>query len=158
MPALSIGQKAPAFKLQDQHGTQHSLQQYKGQWLVLYAYPKDLTPGCSLEAQDFTAHQKEFEKINVQILGISPDSMEKHQQFCDKKDLTLTLLSDPDHGIIEKWGAWQLKKFMGREFMGVVRSTWLIDPQGKIAAIWSPVKVKGHAQAVLECVQSLKQK
>jgi len=150
----TVGSPAPEFTLQDQNGTTHSLHAYRGKWVVLYAYPRDLTPGCTLEAIDFSTLLPEFTRAGVQVFGISPDTVAKHQSFCVKKELRHTLLADPDHKTIEAYGAWQMKKFMGREGLGVIRSTWLIDPLGKIDAVWSPVKVKDHAQQVLDTVRA----
>lgn len=143
---------APDFTLADQDGKVHTLSEYRGQWVVLYAYPRDLTPGCTIEAIDFSALYKKFVKVGVQVFGISPDTVAKHRSFCDKKELQHTLLADPDHQVIEAYGAWQMKKFMGREGMGVIRSTWLIDPKGNIHSSWTSVKVKDHAQIVLDTV------
>lgn len=153
---VTAGKKAPAFSLLNQDGKKVSHKDFAEKWVVLYFYPRDLTPGCTTEALDFTALAKKFAKEDAVILGVSPDTPEKHCRFIEKKDLTITLLSDPEHKVIEKYGAWQLKKFMGKEKMGVVRSTWLIDPQGKIAEVWSPVKVKEHAQIVLEALRKHK--
>jgi thioredoxin-dependent peroxiredoxin len=153
MSHLVPGHAAPAFSLHDQNGKLHKLSDYKGCWVVLYAYPRDLTPGCTIEAVDFTALWPEFEALGVPVLGISPDTVAKHQSFCTKKELKHILLADPDHQVIEAYGAWQLKKFMGKESMGVIRSTWLIAPAGNIHAVWSPVSVKGHAQEVLDAVK-----
>ncbi len=119
-----------------------------------YFYPKDNTPGCTTEALDFTALVPEFTALNAVIVGVSPDSEKSHGRFIEKKELTIELLSDPDHQTAEAYGVWQLKKFMGKEYMGIVRSTFLIDPQGQVAAIWSKVKVKGHAQMVLETLKT----
>ena len=120
----------------------------KDKWIVLYFYPKDNTSGCTLEAKDFTCALEEFEKLNAIVIGVSPDSIESHQKFIAKQSLNLTLLSDPDHDVLEKYGVWQLKKMYGREYYGVVRSTFLIDPEGKIEHIWPKVKVKGHVDDV----------
>lgn len=150
------GKKAPAFTLLNQDGEKTSLKDFKGSWVVFYFYPKDLTPGCTTEAIDFTGLKSEFDQEGATILGVSPDSPERHCRFIEKKELGITLLADEDHSIIEKYGAWQLKKFMGREYMGVVRTTWLINPEGKVAAVWSPVKVKNHAQIVLDKLRELK--
>ena len=152
---LRVGLKAKAFTLPNQDGDKVKLSDYKGKWLVFYSYPKDLTPGCTTEAIEFTQFKPEFDKIGVEILGISPDSPEKHCKFIEKKELGIDLLSDQDHAVIEKYGMWQLKKFMGREFMGVVRTTFIIDPDGRIAEVWSPVKVKGHVEAVLARAKEL---
>jgi peroxiredoxin Q/BCP len=153
---ISAGKKAPAFNLPDQDGEKLRLSSLKGQWVVLYFYPRDLTPGCTTEALDFTRLKANFEKEGAVILGVSPDTPEKHCRFIEKKELTIRLLSDEDHSVIEKYGAWQLKKFMGKEFMGVVRSTWLIDPTGKVIQTWSPVKVKNHAEDVLLALKNAK--
>ena len=153
MSHLKPGDAAPDFSLHDQHGQMRHLRDFRGRWLVLYAYPRDLTPGCSVEAVDFTALHGEFARLNAEVLGLSPDTVKKHQSFCEKKDLVHTLLADPEHQTIAAYGAWQLKKFMGKESMGVVRSTWLIDAEGSVRQVWSPVSVKGHASEVLEALK-----
>ena len=153
---LNIGDKAPEFCLQNQDGEEVCLHSFKGDWVVLYFYPKDNTKSCTLEALDFTMNKKEFEKIGATILGISPDSVKSHQNFCMKHDLTITLLSDPDHRIIKKYGVWKLKKMYGREYHGVERSTFLINPEGKIAESWHKVRVKGHVDDVKERLIDLK--
>lgn len=153
---IAAGKKAPAFTLPDQDGKKVSLKDFKGQWVVFYFYPKDMTPGCTTEAIDFTALKSEFDQEDAVILGVSPDSPERHCRFIEKKELGINLLADEDHAIIEKYGAWQLKKFMGKEYMGVVRTTWLIDPDGKVAEVWSPVRVKEHAAKVLDKLKELK--
>lgn len=150
---LSLGSPAPLFGLSDQHGVIHNLIDYRGRWVVLYAYPRDSTPGCTIEAVDFSALLPQFEKSRIAVFGISPDSAAKHQSFCTKKELKHLLLADPDHAVIEAYGAWRPKKFMGREFLGVIRSTWLIHPNGTIHHIWSPVSIKNHAQEVLTIAQ-----
>lgn len=147
------GARAPAFSLPDQDGKVVKLSDLKGKWVVLYFYPKDNTPGCTIEAKDFTKLLPEFRKQGAVVLGCSPDSKESHCKFIDKKGLKLTLLSDPEHKVMEKYGVWGKKKFMGREFMGVIRSTVVIDPQGRVAEVWSPVRVKNHAEDVLSFVK-----
>ena len=146
--SLNTGASAPDFTLQDPSENSVSLKDFKGKWMVLYFYPKDNTPGCTVEAIDFTQELPDFKKLDAEILGVSPDSCKSHQKFIKGQKLKITLLSDPDHKMLEKYGVWQLKKFMGREYMGVVRSTFLIDPKGKIAHLWSGVKVEGHADEV----------
>jgi len=146
---IKVGDKAPAFCLPDAEGKKHCLKDYKGKYVVLYFYPKDNTPGCTLEAVDFSRFRKEFEGANAVILGVSKDSCESHQKFVDKHKLTITLLSDPDHKMQEMYGVWRPKKFMGREFLGTVRTTMLIDPHGVIIKIWDKVKVKDHVAEVL---------
>jgi thioredoxin-dependent peroxiredoxin len=153
--SIAIGTSAPEFTAPDKSGTNVSLQDFSGQWLVLYFYPKDNTPGCTTEAIDFTAKLAEFAAINAKIVGISPDSIAAHDKFITKHQLGIILLSDPEHQIAENYGVWQLKKFMGKEYMGIVRSTFIIDPTGKIAQIWSNVRVKNHADTVLAKLQEL---
>jgi len=139
---LEIGQAAPEFCAQNQDDIEICSRDLLGKWVVLYFYPKDLTPGCTNEACDFTTAMPEFEDLDAVILGVSPDTTEKHRKFIEKKELTITLLSDVDKKMCEDYQVWQLKKFMGKEFMGVVRSTFIIDPDGKIAAIWDKVSVR----------------
>ncbi len=152
---LEIGQNAPLFTLNNSQGETINLEQYLGQWLVLYFYPKDNTPGCTTEAQDFTKLNPEFEKLSAKIIGISPDSEKSHCKFIDKYDLSIELLCDPDHNVATAYGVWGLKKFMGKEYMGIIRSTFIINPQGNIAYIWSKVRVKNHAEKVLNQLQEL---
>ena len=152
---LKIGACAPEFALKNEAGTTLRLNDLKGKWVVLYFYPKDNTPGCTVEALDFTRLLKDFEKLNATILGVSPDSCQSHQKFIEGKKLRVTLLSDPEHKTLETYGVWQLKEFMGKKFMGVVRSTLLIDPEGKIAFLWPGVKADGHAEAVREKLKEL---
>ncbi|WP_396135004.1 thioredoxin-dependent thiol peroxidase [Chamaesiphon sp. OTE_8_metabat_110] len=152
---MNIGQSAPEFTALDRDGKSPQLSNFIGQWLVLYFYPEDLTPGCTTQAIDFTSQLPQFQSLNTQVVGISPDSIESHDKFIKKHNLEIILLSDPEHQIAEAYGVWQLKKFMGKEYMGIIRSTFLIDPDGKIAQIWSKVKVKNHAEIVLQEVQSL---
>ncbi len=152
---LEVGQKAPEFAPPNQRGEISKLADFAGQWLVLYFYPKDNTPGCSTEAVDFTALSPQFQQLNAVILGVSPDSEKSHCRFIEKHNLTIQLLSDPEHQLAEIYQVWGLKKFMGKEYMGIKRSTFLIDTQGNIAYIWSNVKVKAHAEAVLKKLQEL---
>ncbi|OKH17144.1 thioredoxin-dependent thiol peroxidase [[Limnothrix rosea] IAM M-220] len=150
-----IGQAAPNFSLTNAKSEVKTLKDFAGQWLILYFYPKDNTPGCTTEALDFTALEPEFTKLNATIVGVSPDSEKSHQRFIDKKALNIELLSDPEHQTAKDYGIWQLKKFMGKEYMGIVRSTFLVNPNGDIAHTWIKVRVKEHAQKVLEQLQSL---
>ncbi len=152
---LEVGTKAPEFCLPNQDENEVCLRDIKGKWIVLYFYPKDNTPGCTTEACDFTANVPTFEDLDAVILGVSPDSPKKHRNFIEKKDLDITLLSDEDKKLCEEYGVWQLKKMCGREYMGVVRTTFLIDPDGKIAEIWSKVRVKGHVDKVRERLAEL---
>jgi peroxiredoxin Q/BCP len=152
---LEISQKAPEFSANDQSGTPIRLADFAEQWLVLYFYPKDNTPGCTTEATDFSRYAPDFAKLTAIILGVSPDSEKSHCRFIEKHALTIQLLSDPDHQVADAYGVWGLKKFMGKEYMGIARSTFLIDPDGKIAYIWSNVKTKGHAESVLKKLKEL---
>jgi len=153
---IEIGQKAPDFCLPNQDSEEICLRDLRGSWVVLYFYPKDNTPGCTTEALDFSAHLSEFEALGATVLGVSPDSVKKHQNFIAKKELKVTLLSDEDKEVLEKYGVWQLKKNYGREYMGVVRTTYLIDPDGTIAYVWPKVRVKGHVEAVREKLAELR--
>ena len=152
---LNVGDTVPDFCLPNQDEEEICLRDLKGKWIVLYFYPKDNTPGCTTEAQDFTAALKDFEKLDAIVLGVSPDSPKKHRNFIEKKDLKITLLSDEEKELCKLFGCWQLKKFMGKEYMGVVRSTYIIDPDGKIAAKWEKVKVKEHVDEVKKKLEEL---
>ncbi|PLY05700.1 MAG: thioredoxin-dependent thiol peroxidase [Arcobacter sp.] len=139
---LEVGQTAPSFCAQNQDDIEICSRDLAGKWIVLYFYPKDLTPGCTTQACDFTIQEAEFDDLDAIILGVSPDDTEKHRKFIEKKDLTITLLSDTNKQMCEDYGVWQLKKFMGKEYMGVVRTTFIINPEGKITAIWDKVNVR----------------
>lgn len=152
---IDIGDKAPVFTLNDQNGSKTKLGDFKGKWVVLYFYPKDNTPGCTTEACEFTTHLKHFEKLNAKVLGVSPDSIDSHRKFIDKYKLKFNLLSDPDKKVMEKYGAFGLKKMYGKEVMGVIRSTFIIDPKGKIAHFWRKVKAAGHAEKVHQKLSEL---
>lgn len=153
---LSVGDNAPDFCLQNQDEEQICLKEYRGKNVILYFYPKDNTPGCSLEAMTFTQYKDEFQQYNTIILGISKDNCQSHQKFIEKKDLNITLISDPEKEIHKKYGVWRLKKFKGREFMGTIRSTFFIDTEGVIQKIWDNVRVKDHVENVLEEVKRRK--
>ncbi len=153
---VEVGQKAPEFCLPNQDEVEICLRDLKGKWVVLYFYPKDLTPGCTTEACEFTEAMPAFEDLDAVILGVSPDSPEKHRKFIEKKDLKITLLSDENKEVLKAYGAWGPKKLYGREYEGVIRSTFLIDPEGKIAAVWPKVRVKGHVEAVKAKLEELK--
>lgn len=139
---LEIGTKAPDFCAPNQDDIEICSRDLKGKWIVLYFYPKDMTPGCTTQACDFTEAHPQFDDLDAVILGVSPDDAQKHRKFIEKKDLTITLLADVNKKMCEDYGVWQLKKFMGKEFMGVVRSTFIINPEGDIAAIWEKVNVR----------------
>lgn len=144
------GQKAPALSLPNQDGTVVDLAQLKGKWVVIYFYPKDSTPGCTTEACDFRDSFARMGAKNAVVLGISKDSAASHGKFRQKQELPFDLLVDADGKACEAFGVWAMKTFMGRESMGIVRSTFLIDPKGVVAKVWSPVKVAGHVQDVLD--------
>ncbi len=139
---LEIGQTAPSFCAQNQDDIEICSRDLLGKWIVLYFYPRDLTPGCTTEACDFTAAEPQFDDLDAIILGVSPDDSAKHRKFIEKHNLNITLLADVEKKMCEDYGVWQLKKFMGRESMGVVRTTFIIDPDGKIAAVWPKVNVR----------------
>ncbi len=161
---IETGKKAPIFSLKNQDGKAVSLKDFKGKWLVLYFYPKDDTPGCTNEACDFTDGLKDFEKLDATIFGVSPDSIESHLAFRKKYGLKVDLLSDPEKDVLKAYGAWGLKKNYGKEYEGVIRSTFLISPDGKVAEAWSAVKVRvkskngeiKHADLVKEKLKELR--
>lgn len=145
------GDKAPDFSMPSTDGP-ISLSDFKGKYLVLYFYPKDNTPGCTNEAIDFSAHIKAFEKAGASVVGVSKDSMKKHENFVAKHDLKVVLASDEDGAVCDAYGTWVEKKNYGRTYMGIARSTFLIGPDGKLHKIWPKVKVKGHAEEVLAAI------
>lgn len=145
---LEIGDIVPSFCLPNQDEEEICFRDIKGRWIVLYFYPKDNTPGCTTEACDFTEALPDFTGMEAMILGVSPDSPKKHRNFIEKKELKITLLADEEKELCQSFGIWQLKKFMGREYMGVVRSTFILSPEGKIAHAWSKVRVKNHVEEV----------
>ncbi len=150
-----VGKEAPGFTLKDSSERDVSLGDFRGKNVVLYFYPKDNTPGCTMEAMDFSSLKDEFGKSGTVILGVSKDTCESHQKFIDSKGLTIVLLSDPDAMVQKLYGVWKPKKFMGREFLGTVRSTFLIDREGVMRHSWRGVKVKGHAKDVLEKARAI---
>ncbi|MBI3988578.1 MAG: thioredoxin-dependent thiol peroxidase [candidate division NC10 bacterium] len=152
---VEVGQQAPAFTAVDATGRQVKLSDFKGRHVVLYFYPKDMTPGCTTEACDFRDAYAEFGKLNAMILGISPDGPPSHQKFIAKYQLPFPLLSDPDHTIAGKYGVWQEKKLYGKTFMGIVRTTFLIDSTGKVRKVFPKVKVSGHTEEVLAALKAL---
>lgn len=152
---LAIGTKAPEFCLPNQDGVEICSRDLKGKWIVLYFYPKDSTPGCTTQACDFTAQEPQFDKLDAVILGVSADNMKRHQNFIAKNDLSITLLSDEDTKMMQEYGVWQLKKNYGKEYMGIVRSTYIINPQGEIAAVWEKVSVRKKKKIDGESVELL---
>jgi peroxiredoxin Q/BCP len=151
-----LEKKAPDFCLPDQNGETKCLRDFGGKWLVLYFYPKDNSKTCTLEAVNFMDNLKSLEDLGAVVVGVSPDSVKSHQNFAKKHNLKFTLLSDPEHKVLEKYGVWQLKKMYGREYMGVVRSTFIINPEGYIENEWTKVRVKGHVEAVKQKLSELK--
>lgn len=153
--SLAVGAKAPPFKLPRDGGESVSLASLKGQKVVLYFYPKDDTSGCTKEAIAFNGLKKKFEEAGATIIGVSPDSVDSHAKFSKKHKLTLTLLADETKEMLEAYGVWTEKSMYGRKYMGVERTTVLIDAKGKVARVWNKVKVDGHAEEVLAAVQEL---
>ena len=153
---LDFGNSVPDFCLPNQDEEEICFRDIKGRWIVLYFYPRDNTPGCTTEACDFTDRLVDFRELDAVILGVSPDTPRKHRNFIKKYDLKITLLADVDKELAKKFGVWQLKKSYGREYMGIVRSTFLISPDGKIAYKWEKVRVKGHANEVKKRLIELK--
>tara|TARA_B100001939_G_scaffold174693_1_gene150379 strand:+ start:438 stop:890 length:453 start_codon:yes stop_codon:yes gene_type:complete len=147
--------KAPIFKSISTSKNNFDLKNFSGKYIVLYFYPKDDTPGCTIETNDFNKLLPQFKKINCEIFGISKDSLNSHKKFKKKYGIKFDLLSDENKEIIKRYKVWGKKKFMGREFMGLIRSTFLIDKKGKIIKIWKNVKVKDHAKEVLEALKDL---
>jgi thioredoxin-dependent peroxiredoxin len=145
---ISVGSKAPNFKLPDQDGREVALSDFAGRWVVLYFYPRDSTPGCTIEACDFTAGLAGFEKLDAVVLGCSPDSPASHREFIARYKLQLTLLSDPEHKVLQIYGAWGQKTIDGKTREGVIRSTAIVDPAGRIAHHFPKVTAEGHAAEV----------
>ena len=150
-----VGEPAPVFCLPDVDEREVCLEEYSEKWLVLYFYPRDNTSGCTLEARTFSGELEEFAAMGARIVGVSPDSPASHKKFTESKELRVCLLSDEGHAVMEKYGVWKKKRMYGREFMGVERSTFLIDPHGVIRAVWRKVRVPGHVETVKEALQAL---
>ncbi len=155
MSDIVIGKPAPAFNLPTAEGENVALSKLKGRAVVLYFYPRDDTPGCTNEAKDFSSLSQKFDKAGVTVVGVSKDSVQAHVKFRDKHDLKVTLGSDESGAVIQKYGAWVEKSMYGKKYMGIERSTFLIDSKGIIRQIWRKVKVPGHAAAVLETAKAL---
>jgi peroxiredoxin Q/BCP len=149
---LKEGQKAPAWKLPSDGGGELSLADLAGKWAIIYFYPRDDTPGCTVEAHDFRDAAKELAKREAAVVGISKDSIASHCKFRDKHGLNFPLLSDPDAKVIEKYGAWGEKNMYGKKSMGIVRTTVLVAPDGKVAKVFPKVKVKGHVEEVIAAI------
>ena len=148
--------KAPDFTLPSTNGENQKLKDLLGKYVVIYFYPKDDTPGCTIETNDFNKLLPKFKKLNCEIFGISKDSIKSHDKFREKFKIKFDLLSDEEIKVLKKYKVWGKKKFMGREFMGIIRSTILIDKKGKVIKVWDNVKVKDHAKEVLETLKSLR--
>ncbi len=153
---LEVGQKAPNFSIPDQNGKTIELEQLLNKWTVVYFYPRDDTPGCTVEAKEFTDLSEKFNEHGASIYGISPDTEAKHCKFIEKHNLSVELLADTEKVMLADYGVWQEKSMYGKTYMGVVRTTYLINPAGEIAEAWTKVKAKGHAEAVLERLVELK--
>lgn len=152
---LKTGQKAPDFKLPDENGKLHKLSDYRGKTVVLYFYPADDTPGCTQEACNFRDDYLKYRAAGAVILGVSPDDEESHEKFKEKFSLPFPLLADVGHKVCEKYGVWALKSMFGKKYWGVVRSTFIIDPDGKLAEIYRKVSVPQHSQVVLETIRQM---
>lgn len=152
--SVEIGKQAPDFKLENQDGQEVSLADYLGKNIVLYFYPKDMTPGCTTQACDFRDNYEAFDEQNTVILGISPDPIESHVKFISKHDLLFPLLADEDHEVAKSYGVWQLKKTFGNEYYGIIRSTFIIDSKGILQKEYRNVRVKNHVQKTLDYVKA----
>jgi peroxiredoxin Q/BCP len=153
---IEQGKSAPAFTLKSDDGEKLSLAGFKGRYLVVYFYPRDDTPGCTLEAQGFNKALAQLDKLGAAVVGVSKDSLESHCKFRDKYKLKFPLLSDPDGKTIEKYGAWGEKNMYGKKSMGIVRSTVIVDPDGKVAKVFPKVRVDGHVEAVIDAIKQHK--
>ncbi|CAM3370397.1 thioredoxin-dependent thiol peroxidase [Aeromicrobium ponti] len=151
--AVAIGDLAPDFELEASNGKKIKLSDYRGKNVVLYFYPKDMTPGCTTQACDFRDQHENFAGVNAVILGVSPDPLTRHEKFIEKHGLPFLLLADEDHKTAEEYDVWKLKKNFGKEYMGIERSTFIIDQEGKLTKEWRKVKVKGHVEEALEYIK-----
>jgi peroxiredoxin Q/BCP len=156
--SLKVGQFAPDFCLLDQEGNQTCLENFRGKWVILFFYPRDNTPGCTLEAKNFSCLKNDFEAENAVVIGASRDSVQSHRRFIEKKELKITLLSDDQANVHRMYDVLHPKHFRGKEIISAVRTTFLIDPEGKIARVWDNVRAAGHAEKVLSELKSLKEK
>ena len=147
---ITEGDLVPKFELEDSDGNKVKSTDFKGKKHVIYFYPRDFTPGCTTEADEFSRDYKKFKKSGVDVLGISPDDVDSHKKFCKKMGIPYTLLADTNKEVSKKFGVWGKKKFMGREYMGIVRSTFLVNEKGKIFKVYPKVKAAGHAKQVLD--------
>jgi len=147
---ISEGDTVPKFELEDSDGNKIKSMDLKGKKHVIYFYPRDFTPGCTTEADEFSKDYNKFKKSGIEIVGISPDDVNSHKKFCEKMGIRYVLLADTDKEVSKKFGVWGKKKFMGKEYMGVIRSTFLVDEKGKIFKVFPKVKAAGHAKEVLD--------
>lgn len=152
---ISEGDSVPKFEANDANGNKVKSTDFKGKKHVIYFYPKDFTPGCTTEADEFSKDYKKFQKQEIEVIGVSPDDVDSHKKFCDKMKIEFPLLADIDKDVSKKFGVWGKKKFMGREYMGVMRSTFLVDKKGTIFKIYPKVKPAGHSKQVLEDFSNL---
>lgn len=150
---VELGTAAPDFNLEASNGEQVKLSDFRGTNVVLYFYPKDMTPGCTTEACDFRDRIQDFHDVNAVILGVSPDPVDRHQKFAEKYGLPFLLLADVEHQVAEAFDVWKLKKNFGKEYMGVERSTFILDKEGKLAKEWRKVQVKGHVEEALTYIR-----
>ena len=152
---ISEGQALPKFQLSDSDGNTVKSNDLKGKKLVIYFYPKDFTPGCTIEADEFSKDYNKFQKAGIEIIGISKDDVESHKKFCNKMKIPYILLADTETTVSKLFGVWGKKKFMGKEYMGIIRSTFLVNEDGKIFRVYEKVKPKGHSKEVLEAYASV---
>jgi len=152
---ISEGQSLPKFQLSDSDGNTIKSNELKGKKLVIYFYPKDFTPGCTIEADEFSKDYNKFQKAGIEIIGISKDDVESHKKFCNKMKIPYILLADTETKVSKMFGVWGKKKFMGKEYMGIIRSTFLVNETGKIFKVFEKVKAKGHSKEVLEAYASV---
>ncbi|MFP3884630.1 thioredoxin-dependent thiol peroxidase [Priestia filamentosa] len=150
---LNLGEKAPEFSLPSNTGEEVKLSDFEGKFVVLYFYPKDMTPGCTTEACDFRDQHESFKELDAVILGISPDPVARHQKFIDKHDLPFLLLADEEHKVAELYNVWKLKKNFGKEYMGIERSTFVINKEGELLKEWRKVRVEGHVEEALQFIK-----
>ncbi|MCA1032658.1 thioredoxin-dependent thiol peroxidase [Bacillus timonensis] len=151
--AVDVGTVAPDFELTASNGETVKLSDYKGKYVVLYFYPKDMTPGCTTQACDFRDQFESFKELDAVILGVSPDSLNRHEKFIEKHELPFLLLVDEDHKVAEMYDVWKLKKNFGKEYMGIERSTFIIDKEGNLVKEWRKVKVKNHVEEALTYIR-----
>ncbi|MRJ02646.1 MAG: peroxiredoxin [Epsilonproteobacteria bacterium] len=147
---IEIGREAPPFCLPNQDGVEICLHDLRGKWVILYFYPRDNTPGCTREAQEFTERLRDLEELGAVVIGVSPQGCESHRRFAERHNLEVMLLCDEGREVIKEYGAWGKKRSYGKEYEGVLRSTVLIDPEGKVREVWRNVRVKGHVDRVYE--------